>query len=202
MTLGVSSSLARACFSSSLRRVSSSFLRSMSLLAEDFVDLDLQLVVVDGFLQVAEGAQLEGLDGVLHAAVAGDQDHQRLLVVGADLLQGRNAVHDRHLDIHQHKVGGLRLVDLHGGPAVGGLEGLVIVHGEQAAELLAQQLLVVGDEDARPGGGIRRVGGLLAHAFGASGLNGSGACAGSRSGPAFAGNRPFRSPRCITACRR
>ena len=75
-------------------------------------DDDLQLLDVEGLDDVIQGAGLQGVDGLLDAAVGGDHDDRDLGVQAFDELQDVHAARLGHLDVGDDEVDGLFLEDL------------------------------------------------------------------------------------------
>ncbi|OPY04690.1 MAG: hypothetical protein A4E67_02271 [Syntrophaceae bacterium PtaB.Bin038] len=70
----------------------------------DAVDVQQELVEIDGLRHVVDGPRLHGLDGRLDRAVGGHHDDVELRVELLHLLQHLQAVHARHLVVHQQEV--------------------------------------------------------------------------------------------------
>ncbi len=69
--------------------------------AHGFFHQDLEFVDVEGFGQVIEGAGLEGVHGRVHRRVGRHDDDGDVRADLADAVQGRDAVHPAHADIHE-----------------------------------------------------------------------------------------------------
>ena len=79
----------------------------------------------------------------------GEHEHVRLLL-GEDLARGLDPVHARHVEVHQHDVGLelLGLLDRLGAVGGGADELDVLEPADQAAEAVADDAVVVGEQDA------------------------------------------------------
>jgi hypothetical protein len=116
-------------------------------LLDDLVDL----VAVEGLLQVVEGAELDGLDGRIDGAVGGQQDHREVRLVQGQGAQQADAVEVGHAQVGDHDVEGARRGRAYagqGGGAVGLGVDLVALLPQQRPEDLAQVGFVVDQEDA------------------------------------------------------
>jgi hypothetical protein len=116
-------------------------------LLDDLVDL----VAVEGLLQVVEGAELDGLDGRIDGAVGGQQDHREVRLVQGQGAQQADAVEVGHAQVGDHDVEGARRGRAYAGQrggAVGLGVDLVALLPQQRPEDLAQVGFVVDQEDA------------------------------------------------------
>jgi len=55
-------------------------------------------------VQTRQQVILERREDVVLVPIRREDDHARLGIVGADLLEGLDAVHDRHLHVHEHQI--------------------------------------------------------------------------------------------------
>ena len=72
-------------------------------------DLAHQVLDLDRFREIIEGARLDPLHPVLGVGMAGQQNHLRCGIKRLDPLQRFDAVQARHLDVHDDHVDGLLL---------------------------------------------------------------------------------------------
>jgi hypothetical protein len=110
------------------------------------VDLVPQLDVVEGFLQVVQRTQLDGLDGRLDGAEGGQKNDPHLRVIRFQFLEdlqaraaGDHLVHDHHVHVGRMAGLGLRLVL--------GDEQLVFGLQEYALEYVVNDDLVIDQVD-------------------------------------------------------
>ena len=111
---------------------------------------------------VVVGAALHGVDRGLDRAEAGHDDGERVGGGLADRLEQLDAAHARHLEVADDEVV-VRASEL-GERARAVLRGAhdVAFHAEEVREDVADELLVVDDEDARPFLRRRGLGHLMA----------------------------------------
>ena len=64
------------------------------------------LVDDERFAEIIEGACLDAVDGGLQGTVRGHQNHRHVVLLGAQLLEERQPVHVRHMDITHDEVRG------------------------------------------------------------------------------------------------
>ncbi len=104
-----------------------------------------ELPVVERLQNVVEGVQLEGAHRI---AVEGGDEHHHRHPIGADLLDDREAVLLRHLDVEHHHLGDEPLDGLDRRGAVAALADDLHsrVPGEPEPHAVARQRLVVDDE--------------------------------------------------------
>ena len=98
---------------------------------------------------VVEGAQAHGLDGRLHAGVAGHHDRFGVRRHLLELLEHLDAGHAGHAQIEDGGVEGALFQRLEGGPAVGADGDLVAQARQLGAHELLQRLLVIDEQDAQ-----------------------------------------------------
>jgi hypothetical protein len=109
---------------------------------------DLQLLDVEGLDDVVQGAGLQGVDGLLDAAVGGDEDDRRLGVQALGELQDVHAARLGHLDVGDDEVDRFFFEDLPGLDAGrGGLDAVAFLLEDDGQEV-EEALFVVDDEDA------------------------------------------------------
>ncbi len=106
---------------------------------------------------VVVGAALHGLDGRLDGAEARHDDGQHGQALLGDLLDELEAAHVGHLEIRDHEVVAAAVQLLERLDAVLDRVDDVPLHVEEVGEDLADDLLVVDDEDARALGRARRL---------------------------------------------
>ena len=165
-----------------------------------------QLLGLERLGDVVDRALAHRLDGVLDAAVAGDHDHVDVGPVLADVLGERDAVAaaDAHVDQRQREV--VLGQTLHGVGHAGDALDLVGVRGEQRFQLLADQRVVVDDQQARlvVGRHVHQLaaGSTTAHAHAGRGRSRSSPPCSSISRPATAAARAWSGPAARPAPRR
>ena len=118
---------------------------------ERLVDLDLHLLDLERLGHVVEGADLHRLDGRVHRAERGHEDHRRLRLQRLGGPQHVEAVTAAHLQVAQDDVEVGLVQALDGHVAVAGFGDLVPGLDEGAGESAAERVVVVGDEDAAHG---------------------------------------------------
>ena len=72
-------------------------------MAQRIVDRRNDLVEIDGFFQVVDGAQLYGRHGVAHVDERREQDDGQFGVALLDLFEYFDAGHPRHAHVEQHR---------------------------------------------------------------------------------------------------
>jgi hypothetical protein len=105
-------------------------------------------VGIEWLLENVVRAQLRGLDGSLNRGVSADHHDLCRWVDLLDAAQSLEAVHARHLHVHEHEVRPPLLVF---GDAIRGVAGgadLVALELQELAERGPDALLVIDDEDA------------------------------------------------------
>jgi hypothetical protein len=109
------------------------------------------LAQVEGLAQVGARAQARGLQGQLHRAVGGDDDHRQIPLLRRQLLQHLHPAHAGHLQVEHQQVRRVRGDALEALHTVRCLDHRVALCLEVLPQRPADQLLVVTDED---GGGL------------------------------------------------
>lgn len=108
---------------------------------------------IEGLQQIVDRFDLESPDRVL---VVRRDEHDGGQVVVRQLLDDREAVHSRHLDVEEDDVGMVLPDSFDRFGSIGGLaddtDGLGL--GKESPELVARQPLVVDDQDAQLGRGL------------------------------------------------
>lgn len=104
------------------------------------------------------GARLVGVGHGFQVVAAGDHHHRHAGAVAfglADGGAGREAVHSRHVDVHQHQVRHARLRQRHRLDAVGRLDRVQPDLGQHLEHQEAHHRIVVGDQHRPALGGSR-----------------------------------------------
>ena len=100
-------------------------------------------------LDEVEGAELDGLDGGLDGAVAGEDHDRRRAVARLQPFEHLEAVQLGHLDVEEHEVRALLLGELEPDGAVGGQQHLVALVFEDHAQRGTDRVFVVDDQNPR-----------------------------------------------------
>jgi hypothetical protein len=105
----------------------------------------------DGLEQVIEGLDLEGANRVI---IVRGHEHGHGHALDADLFDDFEAAHRRHPDVEHHDVGPPLPDHAYGLPAAAAFQdGADLgIAGEERAQVVARQGLVVDDQDRKAGG--------------------------------------------------
>lgn len=117
------------------------------LVAEDVADDFVEHIGLHGLLHKMASAFLEGRKDVVLIADGRDHDNARLGMLAHDALDGLDALHLRHSDVHKHDVGLGARVFRDGRAAVARLAGdLAAKRVDHLRQILARENRVVNDE--------------------------------------------------------
>ena len=118
-----------------------------ALALEGLLEHEQEIVVLEGLLDVVEGADLHGRDGRLDRAVGGDDDDGRQRVDPLDPPQDLDPVHPRHEEVEQDDVEGLGRELLERLLARARDLDLVALRGQELGQDVVDDRLVVDDVD-------------------------------------------------------
>ena len=68
----------------------------------------MDLIAVEGLLEIVERPELHGFDGRIHAPVRGEQDHRQIRVLLSQRLEQPDAIELWHPQVRDHGVEGAR----------------------------------------------------------------------------------------------
>ena len=105
-----------------------------------------ELVILERFGQIVEGAELHGGDRGAHGLHGCDENHLDALVEGLDALEHLDAVHPGQSDVEEHEVDRGGAHDLERARAIGRVDEVVVVLEDQP-ERLADTEIVIDDQD-------------------------------------------------------
>ena len=80
----------------------------------------LEHIEVQGFDQIVVSAGFQRLHGAFHGGIGGHDHHRHGGIIGFDALEGGDAVHVGHPDVHKNRIIGAFAHSLHGFHAVDG----------------------------------------------------------------------------------
>ncbi len=109
----------------------------------------LQIILFEGFGEVIEGPLLQGVHGVRHGAVGGEDDDGQGGIVLRDPVEETHAVEPRHLEVRGDGSDLLLPEDLQGLQAVRGRDHLITLLFQHGFEDQPHVQLVVHNEDLR-----------------------------------------------------
>ena len=96
--------------------------------------------------EVIVGAALHGLDGRLHAAVRGQQQHFHLRLGCLELLEQLDAAHPRQVQVEQGHVEAVLVQERHGLLGAGGVDQIQALALETLDQSLPQLLVVIDNQ--------------------------------------------------------
>ena len=131
---------------------------------EGLLDLLEQSGRIDRLGQIGSCAQLQRADRGFRGRARGEQDHRKVWIPLADLLEHGDAVDLGHVHIRQHQVERLPAEQLTRVRAVLRHDRLVALARQDTAQQLPHQLIVVDDEQSSTGSrGFRSTGSICVH---------------------------------------